>query len=246
MTTLFFEIMSGLPRQGPGDSTSTRRALQAIPNMGPHTRLLDIGCGTGSQTCALLEYSLARVLAIDNYPPFIEELNRQAQSLGLADRLESRVADMRALDFPTASFDVIWCEGAIYNVGLETGLREWRRLLVPGGHLVVTEVCWTTSDVPPECAEFWMQEYPYIRSVPIVLDAIDGCDYHCIEHFPIPESAWWNDYYRPLQQNLAAFRGRHHDEPDAQQIADSVQREIDIWLKYGKSYAYEFFVMRAR
>ncbi len=141
MTTLFLEIMSDLPRQGPGDITCTRRALQAVPNVGPQTRLLDIGCGTGSQTRTLLEYSPARVLAIDNYPPFVEELNRQAQRLGLADRLEARVADMRALDFPTASFDVVWCEGAIYNVGFETGLREWRRLLVPGGHMVVTEVC---------------------------------------------------------------------------------------------------------
>jgi hypothetical protein len=41
-------------------------------------------------------------------------------------------------------------------------------------------------------------------------------------------------------------RERHRDEADAQQLADTVQREIDIWLKYGKSYAYEFFVMRAR
>jgi hypothetical protein len=69
MTTLFFEIMSGLPRQGPGDITSTRRALQTIPNVGSQTRLVDIGCGTGSQTRVLLEYSPARVLAIDTIPP---------------------------------------------------------------------------------------------------------------------------------------------------------------------------------
>lgn len=246
MTTLFFEIMSGLPRQGSGDLTCTRRALQALPNVNPRTRVLDIGCGTGSQTRALLEYSPARVLAIDNYPPFIEELNLEAERLGLAGRLESRVADMRALDFATASFDVVWCEGAIYNVGFETGLREWRRLLVPGGHMVVTEVCWTTSDRPQECAEFWMQEYPSICSVPVLLHVIDACGYDCIAQFPMPESAWWDDYYRPLQQNVAAFRERHRDEADARQLADTVQREIDIRLKYGKFYAYGFFVMRAR
>lgn len=80
MTTLFFEIMSGLPRQGPGDLTCTRRALQALPNVNPRTRVLDIGCGTGSQTRALLEHSPARVLAIDNYPPFIEERNGRSTS----------------------------------------------------------------------------------------------------------------------------------------------------------------------
>jgi len=161
-------------------------------------------------------------------------------------RLEARVADMRALDFPLASFDVVWCEGAIYNLGFETGLREWRRLLVPGGHMAVTEVCWTTSDPPQECVEFWNQEYPSIRTVPVLLRAMDICGYDCIAQFPMPQSAWWDDYYKPLQQNVAAFRERHRHEADAQQVADSVQREIDIWRKYGEFYAYEFFVMRAR
>lgn len=35
MTTLFFELFSGLPRQGPGDLTSTLRALAAVPAMMP-------------------------------------------------------------------------------------------------------------------------------------------------------------------------------------------------------------------
>ena len=34
---------------------------------------------------------------------------------------------------PDGAFDLIWCEGAIYNVGFEAGLRAWRRLLVRGG-----------------------------------------------------------------------------------------------------------------
>lgn len=246
MTTWLFEIMSGLPRQGPGDATCTRHALEAVPNVGPHTRLLDIGCGTGSQTRVLLEHSPARVLAIDNHRPFIEELNLEARRLGLADRLEARVADMRALDFPPGSFDVVWCEGAVYNVGFETALREWRRLLLPGGHLAITEVCWTTSDPPQECVAFWNQEYPSIRNVPVLLRTVETCDYDCIAQFPIPQSAWWDDYYRPLQQNVTAFRDRHRREADAQQVADGVQQEIDIWRKYGAFYAYEFFVMRAR
>ena len=42
----------------------------------------------------------------------------------VTDRLEARVADMRDLDFADGSFDLIWCEGAIYNVGIEAGLRD--------------------------------------------------------------------------------------------------------------------------
>ena len=159
-TMLFFEMFTGLPRQGPGDAASTLRALALVPGIGPETRVLDVGCGTGLQTRVLARNSPARFVAIDNHPPFVQELNRQAHALGIGDRLEGRVADMRQLDFAPGSFDLIWSEGSIYVIGFEAGLREWRRLLVPGGHVAVTEACWTKPGAPPDCAAFWAQEYP--------------------------------------------------------------------------------------
>ena len=96
---LFFELFSGLPRQGPGMAASTRRALGLVPGVGPRTRVLDVGCGTGAQTLVLALSSPSRIVAVDNHPPFIHILNREAQRLGVANRLEARVADMRRLDF---------------------------------------------------------------------------------------------------------------------------------------------------
>lgn len=246
LTTLFFEMFEGLPRQGPGDTSSTRRALALVPGIGPATRVLDIGCGTGLQTRVLAAHSPARFVAIDNHPPFVEELSRQARALGISDRVEARVGDMAHLDFADASFDVIWCEGAIYSIGFEAGLQAWRRLLVPRGHLAVTEACWTKPARPQACAEFWAREYPAIREVPALLAAIDTCGYETVGHFPLPPSSWWDDYYRPLQEHVVAFRGRHREEPDAQVLADQVQREIDMWHAYAEFYTYEFFVMRGR
>ena len=88
-----------------------------LPGVGPETRILDIGCGTGRQTRVLAQNSPAGIVAIDNHPPFVDELNREAGRLGLAERVEARVADMQSLDFADASFDLIWCEGAIYVTG---------------------------------------------------------------------------------------------------------------------------------
>ena len=245
MTTLFFELFDGLPRQGPGDAASTRRALALVPGIGPRTRILDIGCGTGCQTLVLAKDSPARIVAVDNHPPFVDALNREARRLGLADRLQARVADMRHLDFDHASFDLIWCEGAIYVMGVEAALRDWRRLLAGGGHVAFTEVCWTRPDPPAECVSFWQREYPAIRDRAALGTAIDACGYETVGHFMLPPSAWWDDYYRPLQRNVTLFRTRHRGRPEAQELADRCQREIDVWKAYSDCYSYAFFVARA-
>ena len=245
-SALFYELFSGLPRQGPGTAASTRRALGLVPAVGPRTRVLDVGCGTGAQTVVLADSSPARIVAVDNHPPFIDALNRKAHELGIADRLEARVADMRRLDFADGSFDLIWCEGAIYNMGVEAGLCDWRRLLRRNGHVALTEVCWRKPEPPVACAAFWNLEYPAIRATAALLEAIEACGYETVGHFPLPASAWWDDYYRPLQDNVTAFRKRHHDAPDAQELAEQCQREIDIWQAYSEFYGYEFFVLRAR
>jgi cyclopropane fatty-acyl-phospholipid synthase-like methyltransferase len=246
MTMLFFEMFSGLPRQGPGNVASTLEALAHVPGIGPESRVLDVGCGTGLQTLVLAQNSPARFVAVDSHAPFVDVLNREAQRLGVADRLDARVGDMRRLDFAPGSFDLIWSEGAIAIMGFEAGLRDWRRLLAPGGHMAVTEVCWMKPDPPADCAAFWAQEYPAIRDAPALLGVIEDCGYETVGHFDLPPSSWWEDYYRPLQQNITEFRERHREERDAQELADQVQREIDVWRAYSDFYSYEFFVMRAR
>ena len=245
ITTLFFELFSGLPRQGPGTATSTRRALRFVPDVGPGTRVLDIGSGTGAQTLVLAESLPCRIIAIDNHPPFVDTLNRNARELGIEDRLEARVADMRQLDFADGSFELIWCEGAIYNMGVEAALRDWRRLLRRNGHIAFTEVCWQKPKPPAPCVAFWNREYPAIRDTAALLEAIDACEYETVAHFPLPASAWWDDYYRPLQDNVTAFRELHRDDPDALALAEKCQEEIDTWHAYSQFYGYEFFVLRA-
>ncbi len=245
-TALFFELFSGLPQQGPGDAASTIRALSLVPDVGPETRILDIGCGTGRQTRVLAQNTRARIIAIDIHPPFVDELNRETRRIGLTERVTARVADMQGLDFPNASFDLIWCEGAIYIAGVEAALRDWRRLLANDGHVAFTEVCWTKPDPPPECVSFWEQEYPAIRDEAALLTAIAACGYETVGHFMLSRAAWWDDYYRPLEQNVTAFPARHRGRVEAEELADQCRREIDVWKAYSDYYSYGFFVARAR
>jgi SAM-dependent methyltransferase len=244
MTELFFEMFTGLRRQGPGDEASTLRALGLVPLLGPQARILDVGCGTGAQTLVLAGHTPARIVAVDNHAPFVEELNRSIQALGLGARVEARVGDMTALDFAPGSFDLIWSEGAIFVIGFERGLREWRRLLKPDGHVAVTEAAWLRDDPPPECAAFWQREYPAICDATAHRAVIEACGYARVGDFVVPASSWWDDYYRPLEQHVAAFRTRHPGEGDALALADQIQQEIEIWRRYSDYYSYVFYVMR--
>ncbi|MCY3858995.1 MAG: class I SAM-dependent methyltransferase [Gammaproteobacteria bacterium] len=240
--SLFFELYSGLPRQGPGSAESTRRALSCVPVLTPESRILDLGCGTGAQTLVLARYTPAKIYAIDTYEPYVIDLNIQATELGVADRVAAFHGDMRKLTFETESFDLVWSEGAIYNVGVNTALKDWRRFLRSDGHLVFTEVCWKGRDAPDECRLFWQNEYPEIRHTEVLLDEIEKCDYIVVDHFPLMASDWWDEYYGPLQSNVDVFRRRYVGDRDAERLCDLCQCEIDIWLKYSEYYDYEFFV----
>ena len=39
-----------------------------VADVGPRTRVLDIGCGRGAQTLVLAESSPSRIVAVDNHP----------------------------------------------------------------------------------------------------------------------------------------------------------------------------------
>ena len=97
MTMLFFEMFTGLPRQGPGDANSTRRALSMVPGIGSHTRVLDIGCGTGAQTLEIARHTSSHIVAVDNHAPYIETLNREANAHGVQTIEDAAVGDMHQL-----------------------------------------------------------------------------------------------------------------------------------------------------
>jgi len=241
---LFFELFSGLPRQGPGSPDATRRALALMPPLGATARILDIGCGTGAQTFVLADATAAAIEAIDAHPPFVAELNARAERLGLAARVRGHVGDMARLDYPPGTFDVVWSEGAAYSMGFDAALESWKRLLVPGGHLAVSELCWLTPDPPPECLAFFAGEYPAMRDLAAVVVAGDPYGYRTVGHFVLPASAWWDDYYEPLGSNVREFKARHGDDSLALAIAGQTEREIEVFTHYSGSYGYVFFVMQ--
>jgi SAM-dependent methyltransferase len=133
---VFWDLHSGLPREGPGNNESTRRAFLMLEALQGNPRILDVGCGPGMQTIELAR----QIDALDNHQPLLDELERRAKDEGVRERINIVNGDMFALNYEDNSFDLVWCEGAIFIIGFEKGLREWRRLLTDNGYLGVSEL----------------------------------------------------------------------------------------------------------
>jgi cyclopropane fatty-acyl-phospholipid synthase-like methyltransferase len=241
---LFFELHRDIPREGPGEAASTRRAFALMAGLPAQPRLLDIGCGPGLQTLELARISAATILAIDNHQPFLEALARRASREGLADRISVRNQSMAALDFELGSFDSIWSEGAIYIIGFEKGLREWQPFLKKGGYLAVTELSWLKPAPPAEAKTFWQENYPHIQTSEENLALLQKAGYHEVGHFTLPDSAWWQDYYTPLEKRITMLTEKYHNNDEALAFLDNSQSEIDLYRKYSEWYGYVFYVMQ--
>ena len=160
MIELLVELHEGLVRLGPGAAYSTRRALTCCSELPEQPHILDIGCGTGAQTLTLAQHGGGRITATDLVPELLAVVTERMAAAGLADRVTTRAADMHELPFEDGAFDLLWSEGAIYIMGFDAGLSAWRRLLEPGGYLVVSEACWFRPEPPAELAQFWAEGYP--------------------------------------------------------------------------------------
>lgn len=241
---VFFEVQRGLPRQGPGDSGSTTKALALCSGLPDKPSVLDIGCGPGMQTMALAVGSSGSIIAVDKYDEYLDELRQRVEKASLSDRVEVKNGDMTALRVPEADFDLIWCEGSAYIMGVREALKAWQPLLRPQGYLAFTDMVWLDEHPSGEAAEYFGKEYPAMTSIEAINEAIRENGYEPVGDFTLPDSAWWDDYYTPLEAKLPSLKQKYEGDAEALGVVAMSEAEIDIRRRFGESYGYHFFVAR--
>ena len=234
-------LYGDLARLGPGDDRFTRELLDALPPLPARPRIADVGCGTGAATLLLAERFGVPVTAVDRVPAFLAALERRARARGVAHLVRTEQADMAALPWPRASLDLLWSEGAAYNLTLRGALDAWRPLLAPGGVAVLSELCWLTDDPPERARRFWHAAYPALGSE---LDAVahaEAAGFLVQGVHRLPEEAWWSGYYGPLERRAAALRA--DAGPALAALLDSIAEEVELFREHDAAHGYAYFVL---
>lgn len=246
MLELITDLYWGLARLGPGSEAATQQALAlaeaaGLPSATP-LQIADLGCGTGAATWVLAQTLPGAITAIDQLPAFLTALDARRPKAPLLASVETRAADFSRLSFPGESLDLIWSEGAIYNLGFAAGLAAWRPFLKPGGFLAVSELTWLTARRAAPLEAFWNAAYPEVATASTKLAILEQQGFRPVGYFPLPSACWLEDFYAPLEASLPAFLARRGGSAEAEALAQEVREEAALYRRYGDQVGYGFYI----
>ena len=200
----------------------TRKAFLRLPRL-ENPRILDIGCGSGVPTIELAKLSGGEVTGIDIDQSCIDEFNRKIKEENLSSRVEALKLSLYEMKFPDETFDVVWSEGVVGNIGFETSLKEWRRLLKHNGYLVI---------------------HYQVSRVADVLPRIPQLGYSLAYTVMLPEDAWWTEFYKPIEEKMDILRHKYRNNADALKLLNQYKTEMNMVKKNPSSFSCAFYIMK--
>lgn len=239
---LICEYHLHLERQGPGSPETTIEALSFIEHLTERSRIADLGCGTGGQTMILAQHTPGQITGLDLFPGFIHRFNRNARKLNLYHRVKGSVGSMDELPFGKEELDLIWSEGAIYYIGFERGLTEWRQYLKMNGFIAVSEASWFTEERPAEITDFWRNAYPEIDTIPNKVAQMQKAGYIPVASFILPESCWTEHYYAPQVAAQKTFLKKFAGNKTTEDFIASARQAEKLYDKYKVFHGYVFYI----
>ncbi len=234
-------LFGGMRKLGPGDDMHTLHVLRQLPKQ-QFQLVVDAGCGTGRQTMALAKGLGTLVHAIDSHDPFLEDLKRHAKQAGLGHRVHTHCMDMKAIPDVFHHIDLLWSEGAAYNIGFANALTTWRSAMQEEGFVVVSELSWLRDRVPDAAKQFFLSGYPGMQSVQQNREVAQATGYRVLTTHALPEHAWVEGFYDVLEPRARALVD--HPDPSVRDFAAETLKEIEVFDRAEGSYGYVFYVLQ--
>ena len=202
----------------------SKKAFKMIPEINK-PRILDIGCGSGVPTLELAKLTNGEIIALDIDQGALSRLNSEIEKAGLSDRFKTLYCSFLDMEFPDESFDIVWSEGSIFIIGFEKGLQEWKRLIRPGGFLVV---------------------HDEMGNVEQKLEQITRSGYELLGNFTLDIDVWQDEYFTPLVKLMNETTAHYSDVNEILGVLNQIRGEIDAFKRYPERNRSVFFVMKKK
>ncbi len=237
-------LFADMDKLSPGNDADTLYVLRSLPKH-RFDVVVDAGCGAGRQTRALAKELNMPIEAVDNYKPFLNRLKRRAKQSGVANLVRAHCMDMQDIPRTFPDVDLLWSEGAAYNIGFANALNIWAKAIKPDGFAVVSELCWLRNEeIPGAVWEFFQSGYPDMQSVPQNIELAEKAGYKIFNTYTLPAEAWIEDYYDILEPRAKSLV--NHPDQSVRDFATETIREIETFRISDGSYGYVFYILQSK
>jgi len=234
-------LFGGMEKLGPGSNADTLKVLGMLPKTSYHV-IVDAGCGAGRHTLALANQLQTVVHAVDSYEPFLASLMQRAKEMGIEHLVQRHCMDMAEIPSVFEEIDLLWSEGAAYNIGFPLALKTWHSAIKLNGFAVVSELSWLRDEVPVEVRQFFQSGYPDMRTIDQNRAVAQVTGYKVLTTHTLPKETWVEGYYDILEPRAKALL--EHPEKAVRDFAAETIEEIRIFSCSEDSYGYVFYVMQ--
>jgi len=136
--------------------------------------VLDVGCGVGATSVYLAKQVGCRVMGVDILPRMVDRAQELADKQEVSHLVAFREADAQELPFPDNHFDVVITESVTaFPEDKQRAVKEYARVLKPGGYLGLNESTWLKTPIPPEIAS-WTSRQVGSSATPLLSEEWSG------------------------------------------------------------------------
>jgi len=205
--------------------------------------VIDFGCGYGEVLGLWAEHFGISGVGVELRAIACQRARQKMTERGLSKRITIVQSDGAEYHCEPHSFDIAACIGATFIWGgFQSAIQAMRQAVRPRGRLVIGEVFWQKSVVPPEFAQD--QSDVHTEAQLLSLARQEGYD---VLYMVRANQDDWDRYEASNWFGLLQWIEKNHNHPERQQVINHLHASQDEYFRHGREYfGWAIFVLNPR